>query len=267
MAARVGFVGVGEMGRPMVERLIRGGFDVSLYARRTAALESFEGRARTVSSMAELASCCDVLSVCVFADADVEEVLSGPNGALRGVAGDLIVLVHSTVHPSTCVRLAERARDHGVELLDAPVSGGSPLAETGQLVTMIGGDRATLETARPVLQAFSGEIFHLGPVGSGQIAKLINNLMFAAQMGVVCDAFDLAARTGLDGNALLDVVQHASGGSRAAAVYRRLSPFEKLLEVCQPLRKDVEIVEELLADKGGMPLALRDAVERFVHLL
>jgi 3-hydroxyisobutyrate dehydrogenase-like beta-hydroxyacid dehydrogenase len=264
---RVGFVGLGDIGRPMAQRIVDAGFDVTLYARRPDTLAPFRGQVRIAASMAELAAGCEVLGVCVYGDADVQEVLTGDLGALSGAAPGLIVLIHSTIHPSTCVDLARQASEVGVSVLDAPISGASTGAAAGELVAMVGGDAAILELARPVLAAFSREILHLGPVGTGQIAKLLNNLVFASQTGIVCDALELASRLGLRDDALIDVLQQASGGSRAATAFRTYAPFEKLLDICRPLVKDVGLVRELAATTGGVPESLSTAAERFVRLL
>jgi 3-hydroxyisobutyrate dehydrogenase-like beta-hydroxyacid dehydrogenase len=266
-AIRVGFVGLGDMGRPMAERLLEQGFELSVYGRRPATVEPFQGRAAIAPSMAELAASCDVLGVCVFGDADVAEVLAGPAGAFAGARPGLVVLVHSTVHPSTCVDLAQQGARRSVELLDAPVSGGAGSPARGELVTMVGGESSTLESARPVLEAFSRQVLHLGPVGSGQIAKLLNNLVLAGNLGIVCDALDLAAKLGVDADAVLEVLQSASGSSRAVTTYRSLAPMERLLQVCKPLEKDVAIVGDLASSAGGLPDALDIAARRFVDLL
>jgi 3-hydroxyisobutyrate dehydrogenase len=133
---RVGFIGLGSQGGPMARRIIEAGYPVTLWARRPATLEPFaDTNAKTAGSPAELAAASDLVCVCVRDDADTEEVV---DAVLGGLAAGGVIAVHSTVHPDTCRRLAERAQAGGVRLIDAPVSGGAPAAEAGRLLVMAG---------------------------------------------------------------------------------------------------------------------------------
>src|SRR3954452_305371 len=124
---RVGFIGLGSQGGPMARRVVGGGYDVTLWARRPATLAAFaDTPAKTAQSPAELAAASDLVCLCVVGDDDVREVMAGDHGVLAGLAPGGIVAIHSTVHPDTCRELAESAAKHGVLIIDAPVSGGGP---------------------------------------------------------------------------------------------------------------------------------------------
>src|SRR5246500_766347 len=168
----VGFIGLGSQGGPMAERIVEAGFPTTLWARRPASLEPYaDTAAKTAGSPAELAAASDLVCLCVVGDDDVREVLYGQTGVLAGLAADGIVAIHSTVHPDTCREVAESAAKHGISVIDAPVSGGSPAAEAGTLLVMAGGDEDAVERCRPVFATYADPIVYLGPLGSGQVAK------------------------------------------------------------------------------------------------
>jgi 3-hydroxyisobutyrate dehydrogenase-like beta-hydroxyacid dehydrogenase len=128
-----------------------------------------------------------------------------------------VVAIHSTVHPDTCHRIAQSADAGGIAVVDAPVSGGGGAAAERRLLVMAGGDDEAVDRCRPVFATFADPVLHLGPLGSGQLAKLLNNLVFTAQIAVATDTFGFADRLGVDRAALATVLAHGSGGSRAAA--------------------------------------------------
>jgi len=200
----------------MARRIIDAGFPVTLWARRPATLEPFAGaHAAVAGSPAELAAESDIVCLCVTGDADVEAVTGGPDGVLAGLKPGGVIAVHSTVHPDTCKRLAARAAVSGVRVLDAPVSGGSPAAEAGRLLVMVGGEDATVQYCRPVFETFGDPVVHLGPLGSGQLAKLLNNAAFTAHLGVAASLLALGKVLDVDPVRLAEVVLHGSGRSFA----------------------------------------------------
>lgn len=213
---RVGFIGLGSQGAPIARRIVDAGFPVTLWARRPAALEQFaDTHATTADSPAKLAAASDIVGLCVRDDADVAEVTGGPDGVLAGLRPGAIIAVHSTVHPDTCRLLAEQAASAGVGVVDAPVSGGRPAAEAGRLLVMVGGDDATVARCAPVFATFGDPVVHLGPLGSGQVAKLLNNAAFTAQLGLAADLLALGKTLGVDEGQLAEVVLHGSGRSFA----------------------------------------------------
>ncbi len=215
---RVGFIGLGSQGGPMARRIVEGGHDLTLWARRPATLEPFaDTAAKIAQSPAELAAASDLVCLCVVGDDDVREVLAGDNGVLAGLAPGGIVAIHSTVHPDTCRELAEAAAEHGVSVIDAPVSGGGAAAEEGHLLVMAGGDEAVVERCRPVFATFADPITHLGPLGSGQVTKILNNLLFAANLGTAASTLALAESLGIERGRLCDVLTSGSATSKALA--------------------------------------------------
>jgi 3-hydroxyisobutyrate dehydrogenase-like beta-hydroxyacid dehydrogenase len=253
---RVGFIGLGSQGAPMARRISEAGFALSIWARRQASLDAFADTAVTVrASPADLGACCDVVGICVVSDADVEDVLLRPDGVLAGMAAGGIVAVHSTVHPDTCKRLAQAAANRGVGFVDAPVSGGGVAAAERRLLVMVGGEDGLVERCRPVFEAFAGAIIHLGGVGSGQIAKVLNNLVFTAHIAVALDTFSFAERLGVDRAALAQVLSKGSGASFAATVVGSADATSGLRRAASLLRKDVDIALDVGQQRGAGPAA------------
>jgi 3-hydroxyisobutyrate dehydrogenase len=249
-APTVGFIGLGNQGAPMARALIDAGYDTVLWARRPSSLEPFTGIARIAASPAELAATADLIGVCVTGDDDVIEVASGADGLLAGVTPATTVLIHSTVHPRTCRQLGARFSQCNAHLLDAPVSGGGEAACARRLLVMVGGDHGAFAAAAPVLSAFGDPIVYLGALGSGQLAKLLNNLLFAATMGLVHDTAAVADQLGVDSAALLELLEHASGRSYAAQVYANLhrdldASSPRVRAIGALLRKDVAIATDV----------------------
>jgi 3-hydroxyisobutyrate dehydrogenase len=246
---RVGFVGLGSQGGPMARRIVDAGFPTTLWARRSASLEPFRGTAASVAaSPVDLGAACDVLGICVVDDPGVDEVLRGPDGALGAIADGSVVIVHSTVHPATCLRLQEDFPQ--LHVIDAPVSGGRHKAAAGELLVMVGGPAEVVDRCRPVLATFGDPVLHLGPLGAGQEAKVLNNTVFAAQLALAAEVFALAATRDLDQQAIATILSDGSGRSYAAEVVagggfdlEGLAPFAGEL-----LAKDVGI----LVDRAGL---------------
>ena len=250
MAVRVGFVGLGDQGAPIAHRIAADGFDCVVWARRQQALEPFRaGPARVAGSLAELGESVELLETCVFDAAGTQEVLFGPNGAAHTMAPGSVIAVHSTVSPAEVCAVAVQAGTMGLRVLDAPVSGGGLKAARGELVTMIGGDAQTLERCRPVFSTFANLIVHLGGVGAGQQAKLVNNTMLTANIAVAAGAFEIAERLGLDREGLAEVLRNGSGRSYGAELAARPGALQQLAnsQARPTLAKDVRLLAELLS--------------------
>lgn len=262
---RVGFVGLGSQGGPMARRIADEGFPITLWARRPESLVPFEDTAAArAESLPELGAACDMLCVCVVADADVDQVLRGDEGALAGMSPGGIVVVHSTVHPDTCRRL--QADHPALGFLDAPVSGGGHKAEARELLVMVGGPAETLDRCRPVLDTFAHPLLHLGALGAGQEAKLLNNALFTAHLGLAADVFALARAWGLDPTAVATVLAHGSGRSYAADVVAR-SAIEVMGQVAGPvLAKDVGIIAEIVGPTDGPLIDAAQAAVRAMRI-
>jgi 3-hydroxyisobutyrate dehydrogenase len=251
---RVGFIGLGSQGAPMARRIIGAGHETTLWARRPATLMPFaDSGAKTVASPAELATASDLVCLCVVDDADVEQVVTGPDGVLAGLRRGGVIAVHSTVHPETCRRLEASARTRGVSLVDAPVSGGGRAADQGSLVVMVGGDAQVVAYCRPVFATYGDPVVHLGPTGSGQLAKILNNLLFTAHLGLAADVLALGGALGLDRTALCRVLPR---GSAASFALDRVADADGGLDRIAAhagslLAKDVRLFAEI-ADRTGV---------------
>ncbi|WP_264992918.1 NAD(P)-dependent oxidoreductase, partial [Mycobacterium montefiorense] len=213
---RVGFIGLGSQGGPMARRIIECGFSTTLWARRPASVEPFADiPVKIAQSPAELAAASDLVCLCVVGEADIEEITSGEHGLLAGIAPGAVIAVHSTVHPDTCKALAKRASSKRVSVIDAPVSGGGPAAAKGHLMVMVGGQTDVVESCRPVFETYGDPIVHLGELGTGQTTKLLNNLLFTANLGTAATALALAQSLGVAPDRLVEVVSRGSGNSFA----------------------------------------------------
>ncbi|MCK0176594.1 MULTISPECIES: NAD(P)-dependent oxidoreductase [Mycobacteriaceae] len=251
---RVGFIGLGSQGAPMARRIVEGGYELTLWARRPASVEPYaDTAAKIAGSPAELAAASDLVCLCVVGDDDVRQVLDGDTGVLAGLAPGGIIAIHSTVHPDTCREIAEQAARQGVTVLDAPVSGGGPAAAEGTLLVMVGGDEEAVEKARPVFATFADPIVHLGGLGSGQVAKILNNLLFSANLGAALSALELGDALGVARNSLCEVLVRGSATSKAVS---SISMFGGTVEGLAPiagalLQKDVRHAASLAADAGA----------------
>ena len=267
---RVGFIGLGSQGAPMARRIIEAGFPATLWARRAETLAPFADTAAEIAdSAAGLAAAVDLACVCVLADDDVNQVVAGPGGLLAGMRPGGVIVVHSTVHPETCVALAGQAAERDVAIIDAPVSGGAPAAEQGRLLVMAGGDRGAVERARPVFAAYGDPVVHLGPVGAGQRAKLINNLLLAANLGVAESAFKLAAGLDLDLRRLAEVLAHGSGTSYGATLVGGAGFSLRAMSgpVGTLLQKDVRILAGLAESADLKPGTVLEAADAALESL
>ncbi|MFA7323741.1 MAG: NAD(P)-dependent oxidoreductase [Candidatus Nanopelagicales bacterium] len=244
---RVGFIGMGSIGKPMAETLEASGMPLTVWARRPEALESFGAAVVRASTPAELGERCDVVGVCVFDDASVEEVLFSRDGLLEGLAPGSVILIHSTVPPQYVVNVAARCSAVAVHVVDAPISGGPHVAALGELTVMLGGNPAVIERVQPVLDVVGSSMFHLGDVGAGQQTKLLNNTIFTAQLGLAESLCAVAADLGVDVKAMLAAIAVSSGRSFAAEMYGNAGGVEQIAAgAARPLlTKDVRILRSL----------------------
>ncbi|MFC3961900.1 NAD(P)-dependent oxidoreductase [Nocardia jiangsuensis] len=267
---RVGFIGLGSQGGPMARRIAAAGHPLVLWARRPQMLEPFADCGATVAdSPAALAAASDLVCLCVVGDADVEQVVGGPEGVLSGLAPGGVIAVHSTVHPDTCLALAETAATRGVHVVDAPVSGGGQAAAEGRLLVMAGGESGVVQRCRPVFDAYAGHVLHLGSTGAGQVAKLLNNLLFTAHLAAAASAFTLGEELGVDRARLGEVLTNGTANSFALSA---IAPMNGSLEVLAAhagdlLRKDVGLVGDLVGRAGAARGAVVEAAEAALTLM
>lgn len=267
---RVGFIGLGSQGGPMARRIVDAGIGTTLWARRAGTLTAFtDGSADIAHSAESLAAVSDLVSICVVDDAGVEDVLTSENGVLAGIRPGAVVAIHSTVHPETCKRMAALTVDRGATLIDAPVSGGGGAATEGRLLVVVGGDAHDVDRVRPVFETFGDPVLHVGPLGAGQTAKLINNLLFTANLATASSALELARSLRIDPTALSELIAHGSGHSQAFAVLAGLGfTPEPMAATAGPLlRKDVNIVAGMAKDASAPLGALSAAAESALELM
>jgi 3-hydroxyisobutyrate dehydrogenase len=268
--ARVGFIGLGDMGGAIATRIIGAGFPAVLWARRPEVLSSFAGPGVTASeSPAELAAGVDLVGVCVWDDQSVADVLHGEHGVLAGCRPGTVIAIHSTVRPVTCRDLAAAAAERGAVLLDAPVSGGRDAGLAGRLVVAVGGDEAAVRRCRPVFASFGDPVLHMGPVGTAQLAKLINNSLLAANLALADDALAIGGALGIPPDMMARMLRHGSGQSYGleVAVAARASAMTRA-HALQPLRKDVRcFTSEAAPAEGVGAVLLTEAAEEAVRRL
>ena len=198
MGTRVGYIGLGNIGKPLAARLVPAGFETTVYDIAEAPVrELVEAGAKAASSPREVAQNADVIGICVPEDRHCFQVMEGDDGILAGAAEGTIVAIHSTVQPSTILTLAETAAAHSVSLLDAAVTGGEFRAKQGAVTYLVGGDAEVVEKIRPYLDASSSHIVHAGELANGAKLKLAINVLGYLQFAAAYESFSLAKASGL----------------------------------------------------------------------
>ncbi len=204
---RVAFLGLGIMGSRMSKRLLDAGFDLTVWNRTPGkAADLVRSGATEARSPKEAAQNADAVLTMLGDPASVHQTVLGPDGAIEGISKGAVLIDLTTVDPETPRKIEEAVARRGAAFLEAPVTGSKPAAAFGELVLMVGGDAKTLERARPVLQALSKKIVHMGPVGSGSRMKLVNNLVIAGSMQALFEGLTLGRRGGLEHDAMLEVL-------------------------------------------------------------
>jgi 3-hydroxyisobutyrate dehydrogenase len=239
---RVGMIGAGRMGQPMIGHLAKKGFDVAAYDIDPAKQAAVESRgARWETDLANLARTCEVILICVGYDRELRELLAA-DGGLKELAAGRIVAILSTVHPTTVVELAQMAAPRGVHVVDSTVCRGGKAADEGTLLTFVGGEAAVVERLRPVLSAYATDIVHTGPVGTAQVAKAANNMIMWSCLIANHEALALAQRYGMDTEALRQALLLSSGDNYVLRNWR--------VNTMAWAEDDMEIVQAMAAEKG-----------------
>jgi 3-hydroxyisobutyrate dehydrogenase len=215
---QVGFIGIGVMGRPMTLNLLKAGHSVTIFARhpqKPEVQEVLQAGAKQAPSSRAVAMASDIVITMVPDSPQVEEVVTGPQGILEGARKGLIIIDMSTIAPTMSRALAEKAAAQGVHFLDAPVSGGLQGAVNGTLTIMVGGEQQVFEQARPVLEAMGKQenIFYVGPVGSGEVVKLVNNILCGAIAAAIAESFVLGVKAGADVDTMAKIIGVSTGAS------------------------------------------------------
>jgi 2-hydroxy-3-oxopropionate reductase len=256
MTTRVGFIGLGNMGKHMAINIAKAGFDLMVYDLRPEPMRELTALgAKAARSADEIGAHGEIIEIVVVDDRQVEAALLGEGGALSAAKRGSVIVIHSTVHPRTVRKLAEQAAAKGVTLIDAEVSGGERGAIAKTLCYMVGGDKAAFERCRPIFATSGANIFHLGALGSGAITKLAHNLIVYVNMLAASEGMRLAEKAGVDLKSMEQVVHAGAAQSRVAdhwSQQRKLkdtytSGPRGLMEL---MHKDLRLALELGHDLG-----------------
>ena len=259
---RIGYIGIGIMGRPMAENLLKAGYAVSVFNRTLMKCEPLQGQGAAVcQNAAQVAQQSDIVFINVTDTPDVEEVLFGGLGVASLAREGLIVVDNSTISPSATQDFAGRLADLGVAYLDAPVSGGDVGARKGTLSIMVGGDKDVFDQCLPFFEVLGSRVTHVGPVGMGQTCKACNQLFCALHMLACCEGVDLARKAGLDPAVMVDVVSSGAGGSWALSnlgpkiVADDMAPGFMIDLLCKDLNYTADLGKDHDVPLNGMALA------------
>lgn len=264
MQSKIGFIGLGAMGKPMAANIAKAGFELTVYdVREERCKELAALGARVVASAREVAEKSDIVEIAVVDDDQAERVIIGDQGVIHGARTGSIVAIHSTILPATVRKIAARCSTQGVEVIDVPMSGGQKGAEDRQLAYMAGGDAAVLEKCRPVFVTSASHIFHLGGLGTGATAKMLIQIVVCLNMIAAHESQLLCDKTGLDFKSFQEVLHVSSGQSNVLDNWQRFKRPEEP-EAVRQRRADVfekslspalELAREVGADLPGTALA------------
>ena len=243
---KIGFIGLGRMGKPIATNVLNAGFELTVYDLRGPAIaELTRLGARAATSSREVAEAAEIVELIVVDDAQIEDVMTGDHGVLAGARPGTIVAIHSTVLPETVCRLAQVADQIGVCVIDAPVSGGEAGARTKSLSYMVGGEGALLERCRELFSTSASEIFHMGGLGSGAAAKIIVQAVTCLNMLAAHEAEVVADGTGLNFAALQRVLHSSS--ARSFVMDNWLDRFKLAGDSMDIRRRRTEVFQKSLA--------------------
>ncbi len=267
--ASIGFVGLGNMGAPMLLNLIKAGHSVTAFDLVEAALHrARDGGATVATSAAAAAAGADYFISMLPASRHVEglylQVDANGKCLLDAIATETVVIDCSTIAPQSARRVAEAALTRRIRMLDAPVSGGTAGAEKGTLTFIVGGDAAVLEQARPILGNMGANIFHAGSHGAGQVAKICNNMLLAIHMSGTAEALALGVANGLDPAVLSEIMKRSSGGNWSLNVY---NPYPGVMEGV-PASRDYAggFLVDLMIKDLGLAMDAADATDSAIPL-
>ena len=265
-ALNIAYLGLGVMGAPMARHLATAGHRITVYnrtAEKAAAWVAAHG-GRTAATPAAAAAEADVVIACVGADADLAAVTLGPDGAFAAMRPGSLFIDHTTVSAAIARRLAAEGDGRGLAVVDAPVSGGQAGAENGKLTIMVGGSEAAFAAAEPVMAAYATRIGHMGPAGSGQLTKMVNQLCIAGILQGLSEGLALGLKAGLDMDAVVAVISKGAAQSwqmdnRARTMVQGQFDFGFAVDW---MRKDLGLALDE-ARRLGVPLPLAALVDQF----
>jgi 3-hydroxyisobutyrate dehydrogenase len=263
---KTAFIGLGVMGYPMAGHLAANGHDVAVFNRTAATAERWcnEHAGRSAATPAEAAAGAEIVFCCVGNDDDVRQVTVGADGALQAMSAGSILVDHTTASANLARQLHTAASDVGVGFLDAPLSGGQVGAETGQLTIMAGGEEAVFERARPVMDSYAKAITLIGDAGSGQLAKMVNQICIAGLVQGLSEGLDFAMRAGVDPAKVIEAISRG-----AAQSWQMDNRWQTMVDgefdfgfAVDWMRKDLGITLEE-ARRNGAKLEVTELVDRF----
>src|ERR1700730_12547615 len=251
MPDTVGFLGAGQLGEPMIDRLLGAGHNVVVYARSEEARRRLEAKGAVMAdSVADLARGSDILISCLFSDAQLRETGLGPEGFIANARGGAVFVSHTTGTLSSLEALRDSSPSAPV-ILDAPVSGTADDSAAGTLTVLIGGPSDAVAAVTPILAAYADPVLATGVLGSALALKLINNLLFAANAQLLGAATQLGTQLGVEPSVLLSTLQVCSARSHAADHAHRIGGMDRFAELAGPfLRKDIGACCEAAAGAG-----------------
>ncbi|WP_110954841.1 NAD(P)-dependent oxidoreductase [Anaerosinus massiliensis] len=262
---KIGFIGLGNMGKPMALNLLKAQYDVTICDVNQAVVEEFKAvGAKAAATPAELAKYVDVVITMLPNGKIVEQVVNGEQGILRAADPGLCILDMSSVAPGFTQQLAALAAAQQVDYMDAPVSGGVKGATDGTLTIMAGGAPAIVSKCRPILETLGKKIYEVGSVGAGDAIKMVNNLLLAVNMAAAAEAFTLGTKIGLDPQIMLDVIGTSSGNSYALQAKMPNFVFQGKFEpgfMIDLQYKDLELAVQT-AKETQVPLMLGNVVQQ-----
>jgi len=249
---RIGFIGLGIMGRPMAQNLLKAGFQLTVYSRTKPPVELLvSSGAASAPSPKAVAERSDIV-ICMVTDSEaVKQVVLGGGGVIEGAHRGLVLIDMSTISPSVTRSVSATLAARRVRMLDAPVSGGDSGAREGTLTIMVGGDAAVFEECLPVLHVLGKKVVHMGVTGAGQLTKLANQILVACNMVGVCECLNFARRAGLDAGKLIDSLSAGAASSWSLVnlgpkiARRDFAPGFKVKLLQKDLRYVLETAEEL----------------------
>lgn len=216
MSQRIGFIGLGNIGLPMAERVVKSGFDLTVFARRPEPLDVMKkAGAKVVPTVKELGEVSDIIISVVIDTKQTEAVILDPEGLLEGAKPGTLIIICSTISPTSCKKIHEICASKGVDVIGAPITGGPKGAAAGTLAIMVDGDPRLMEKARPVLESMGKNIFHFGEIGSAQIVKAAKNLISNSSYIAINEAAAIVTKAGVDIEYFFSMVRLSTGDCAA----------------------------------------------------
>ncbi|BBP00134.1 NAD(P)-dependent oxidoreductase [Sulfuriferula nivalis] len=265
----IGYIGLGVMGNACANNLLKAGYPLHIYARRPEQMQGLiQAGAQPSTSPQNMAQCCDIIFTNVSDTSDVQQVILGEQGVILGAKAGSVVVDMSTILPSASRQIAAALAEKNIEMLDAPVSGGSQGAIDGTLSIMVGGKAEVFQRILPVLQVMGKNIVHIGDSGAGQVAKACNQIIVTQTLAAIAEAFTLATAAGVDAGKVRQALLGGFAGSRMLDVHgqrmltRNYTPGFK----AQLHQKDMQIVQQFAAEQG-VDLPSTDLVTAYINAL